>query len=142
MKCFIDGNAFLVHRYFQNMLQKEQIKVVYFGDHYWSDVHHAGNFNPYPEEKDAASKWDSIAVIEELQEHDKSLNDGKDPHLLKTERYWGPSYFTDEVQTAAGASSWWSAPAKTVKRNFFVAEAEKTARYALPFVRNISHFIR
>ena len=83
-----------------------------------------------------------VAVIEELQEHDKSLNDGKDPHLLKTERYWGPSYFTDEVPAAVGASSWWSTPAKTVKRNFFVAEAEKTARYALPFVWNISHFIK
>ena len=74
-------------------------------------MYHAGNFNPYPEQKDAASKWDSIAVIEELQEHDKSLNDGKDPYLLKTERYWGPSYFTDEVPASKSAFSLWGTPA-------------------------------
>ena len=97
MRFYIDGNAFLVHQYFQNMLQREQIKVVYFGDHYWSDVHYGGNFNPYPGDTDFNSKWDSIAVMEEMQAYDKGLNDEKDPHLLKTERYWGPSYFFDEV---------------------------------------------
>lgn len=76
--------------------------------------------------------------MEELQEFDYSLNDEKDPYLLMTKRYWGPSYFTDEVTV----SHWFSAPTIATRRNFFVAEAEKTARYALPFVRNISHFIK
>ena len=40
-------------------------------------------FVPRTEETDNASKWDAIAVIEEMQKYDKHLNDGKDPCLLK-----------------------------------------------------------
>ena len=120
------------------MIQRQNIKVVYFGDHYWSDVHHGGNFNPFPGDSHSDSKWDSIAVIEEMQEYDTRLNDGKDPHLLKTERYWGPSYFFDDVL----AYNWSGHRDPALRRNFFVSEVEKTARYALPFVRNMSHFIK
>ena len=76
--------------------------------------------------------------MEEMQEYDKSLNDGKDPFLLKTERYWGPSYFFDEIPVYNMAG--YQTP--VLRKNFFVSEAEKKARYALPFVRNISHFIK
>ena len=77
-------------------------------------------------------------MIEEMQEYDKTLNDGKDPYLLKTSRYWGPSYFLDEVAVPHLQGGQTTA----IKKNFFVAEVEKRARYALPFARNISHFVR
>lgn len=44
-KCdYLEGNAFQVHEYFQNLVGKPQIKVAYFGDHFWSDVYHGANF--------------------------------------------------------------------------------------------------
>ena len=110
------------------------MKVVYFGDNYWSDVVSAAKFNPYPDQPGRASNWDGIAVIEEMHPFDQGLNEGKDPHLLDIERYWG-SYFTDEVPEESSSSR------LVQKKNFFVAETEIYARYALPHIRNISAFM-
>jgi len=47
------------------------------------------------------------------------------PSLIDTRSFWGPNYFLDGS-----------------KRNYFVAEAESVARYAIPFVRNINLLAR
>ena len=62
--------------------------------------------------------------MEELSLADDRFNQNVDPQLVNFEPFWGPSYFVDEI---SGSKI----------RNFFVVEAEKTARYALPFVRNM-----
>ena len=131
---FIDGNAKLVHQYFEELTKVEQMKVVYFGDNYWSDVISAAKFNPYPEQSGRAPNWDGIAIIEEMHTFDQSLNDENNPNLLDTERYWG-SYFTDDVPEGTDSTR------LVQKRNFFVAETEAYARYALPHIRNISAFM-
>ena len=66
--------------------------------------------------------WDPIAVIEELACHDPSLEMGTSAQPVNWQQFWGQNYFV-------GPSG---------RRNYFVAEMEKVARYALPFVKNIS----
>lgn len=68
-------------------------------------------------------KWDSIAVIEELSLFDKRL-EVENESRIDFCQHWGPNYFVD----MAGVQP---------MRNFFVLEAAKVARYAVPFVRNI-----
>ena len=64
-------------------------------------------------------------MIEELFWHDNWLSEGKEPHLNDTSAKWGPDFFFDTVD------------GKQV-RNYFVAEASRFARYALPFLWNIN----
>ena len=67
-------------------------------------------------------------MIEDLYWHDKETSEGKDPHLLDLTNFWGSNYFFDTVN---------GQPVK----NFFIAEVEKHARYALPFVKNITRLV-
>ena len=78
---YMQGNALDTHRFFQKLTQKQDPRVVYFGDHIWSDVHHGGNFIPSQDSTYPPTKWDSIAVIEELSQYDRRYNNGIDPQL-------------------------------------------------------------
>ena len=69
--------------------------------------------------------WDSLAVVEELATFDRQLDGGIDPCAVDTSEKWG-AYFVHECG----------------RRNFFVGEIAKVARYALPYVRNIGMMIR
>ena len=121
---YLEGNAFMVHQFFTNLLGKPNIRVAYLGDHYWSDVEASAKFKF--KEGGVTTMWDGIAVIEELyyeqEPHQRQhlLPVGNNPHLVDTRPYWGPSYFLEGT-----------------KRNYFVAEVEKVSRYAIPFVRNL-----
>lgn len=123
---YLEGNAATATEYFQNLLGKQDVRIAYFGDHFWSDVHAAGTFSPRD-----APKWDSIAVVEEFWRFDKQSSCGSDPRLLSNEMYWGDNYFLDQVP-------YQEAPVK----NYFVAEMEKVARYAVPFAKNIKQLIK
>ena len=79
-----------MEKFFQRELNSESIRVVYFGDHYMSDV--------WASTTCASSdkvRWESIAVIEELANFDKRLEMGVDPQSISIEGHWGPSYFVD-----------------------------------------------
>lgn len=110
---------------------KPQIRVAYFGDHYWSDVLYGGSFLPPARDQQSTTKWDSIAVMEELYyEHDPASRrvfypQSTSPSLIDTRPFWGPNYFLDGS-----------------RRNYFVAEAERVARYAIPFARTIQLLAR
>ena len=127
------------------MCGKKEIKIAYFGDHYWSDVYATSTFryldNPenlkmmMPGMQMNFAKhemWDAIAVVEELYLEEpcadkrKLLTNGTDPHLIDMKSYWGESYFYHD----------------NGRRNFFVAHLEKSARYAIPFMRNLKQLIR
>ena len=69
-------------------------------------------------------KWDAIAVIEELWWFDNESSMGQNPLLLNNYAFWGENFFIDNFN---------GQPLK----NYFVAELEKVARYALPFVKNM-----
>jgi len=96
-----------------------------------SDVAVGSTFQPQnnPDSTPNGHKWDAIAIIEELSHFDKSLCEGSDPQLVDTRGHFGPNFFVKEVRHGAETP-------RTVK-NFFVSEIEKTARYAMPFVRNL-----
>ena len=49
---------------------------------------------------------------------------GKDPLLLDHSAYWGDNYFVDTIN---------GQPVK----NYFVAQVENVARYAVPFDKNM-----
>ena len=100
--------------------------MCYFGDHFWSDVHASATYK-----QSDKPKWDSIAVIEELYWFDNQASEGKEAHLLSMDRFWGNNFFFDNH------------PSQTEPiKNYFVAEVEKVARYAVPFVKNISRLIK
>lgn len=121
---YLEGNARLVTEFYQKLLGRDEVRVCYFGDHFWSDVHAASAHIP----AEGNPKWDAIAVIEELYWHDKWACEGKEAHLNDNSSIWGKNFFFDKVGN------------KQVK-NYFVAEVEKVARYALPFLKNINRFI-
>ncbi len=89
---YLEGNAKLVNQYYERLLNKDSVRVCYFGDHFWSDVHAGGTYKP----EGGKPKWDSIAVIEELYWFDKTASEGKEAHLLSMDRYWGDNFFFDE----------------------------------------------
>jgi hypothetical protein len=52
---------------------------------------------------------------------------GSNPHLVPSNfKYWGHSYFVSGHDN---------------KRNYFLFEASKVARYAVPFIKNIDRLI-
>ena len=69
-------------------------------------------------------------MIEELVFYDMGFAEGIDPRLLSYEEYWGPHYFFDECEKTG-----------KIKRNYFIAKLEKHARYALPLIKNIKHWM-
>jgi hypothetical protein len=74
-------------------------------------------------------EWDAIAIIEELSFFDESLCEGTDPQLIDTSSTFGKNFFLKEFKTSSGEL-------KLVK-NYFVNEIQKTARYMIPFARNV-----
>lgn len=44
-KEYLEGNAEIVTEYFALKLKKADPKIVYFGDHIWSDVYSTSRFN-------------------------------------------------------------------------------------------------
>lgn len=102
--------------------------MCYFGDHLRGDAWAGGNFVPQgfavPQ-----PKWDSIAIIEDLWWYDRDSSEGKDPNLYDCSSFFGESYFSDTTATGE------------VTRNFFISELEKSARYAMPFLKNINRLM-
>ena len=35
---YLEGNANIVHQFYQRILGKDKVRIAYFGDHFWSDV--------------------------------------------------------------------------------------------------------
>lgn len=102
---------------------EREARVAFFGDHYITDAY-AASTNP---------GWDGIAVVEELALFDPSLEDGKDAQHVINDKYWGKeAYFVEEQQRGTGPD---------VKLNYFISQVEDSARYMLPFVRNIDQWI-
>lgn len=52
---------------------------------------------------------------------------GRDPDAVDPSQFWGDNYFLDRDPSTG-----------KLLRNYFVAEVDKVARYALPFVKNIA----
>lgn len=96
-------------------IHDREVRVAFFGDHYITDAY-AASTNP---------GWDGIAVVEELALFDAELEDGKDSQHVITNKSWGKdAYFADGTRG-------------DVKLNYFIGQVEDSARYMLPFVRNI-----
>ncbi len=74
--------------------------------------------------------WHSFAIIEELMLFDPSYSEGVDPKLVRYDKYWGDNYFFELEDDG-----------KIVKRNYFIANLEECARYALPLIKNIKNWM-
>jgi hypothetical protein len=121
---FLEGNSSLVEKFYQRVLEKDKLKIAFFGDHYYSDVYASACCS-----SQNSCKWAAFAVIEELGLYDRAqLDMGTNPDYVATDDYWGASYFTDECN------------GKTEK-NYFVSGVEDDAKYALPFVANIVNWL-
>ena len=95
---------------------------MFFGDNYSGDVQ-APSQNP---------NWDGIAILEELitlypQEYANIEKNSPlspiDADLFSTDKYWS-NYFIHNN-----------------KKNYFVSEMSKSARYAIPLIKHISHIM-
>ena len=69
-KIVIEGNAVVLTNYFSRLVKKDDPRIVFFGDNYLSDVHATNAFNDRLVELECPARWDSIAVIEELESLD------------------------------------------------------------------------
>ena len=125
---FLEGSAKLLTKYFQKTCDKDNIKVAFIGDHYLSDTHATHEFNIAQTKDGCKAQWDAITVIEEFHHEDSSYGEGVDARLIPHNKdIWGPSFFLEAD--------------KDNRRNFFVAEVEKVARYAIPFVKNLKYLL-
>jgi len=71
-------------------------------------------------------------VVEELADYDSSLEGPSPSPSIKYDKYWGKdTYFVEKL--AEGVRP---------KRSYFLSQVEDSARYMLPFLRNIEHWIR
>ena len=125
---YLEGNANMVHQFFMNKTGKERLRVAYFGDHFWSDAYASSTFTPSGFSVEQP-KWDGILVMEDLWWQDNESSEGKDPMLNDNSAFFSNNFFVNEVNGAQ-------------IKDYYVAELEKTARYAVPFVKNISRLIR
>jgi uncharacterized glyoxalase superfamily protein PhnB len=89
----LEGNAGLLSEFYQETLNKEDIKVAYFGDHLLSDIQATHEFNEELIEAKSKAKWDSILVLDELSHHNgKQVTESLLDH---NPSIWGESYFYD-----------------------------------------------
>ena len=118
---YTEGNSKLLEKFFKRVLGKSELKFAFFGDQYITDVYSSST----------NEDWDGFAVVEELMMFDNSFGDGVDPQLVKNDLYWGKdSYFVDQVEEG-----------KRPKRSYFISQVEECARYLLPLMKNIRHWM-
>ena len=124
-KVFFEGNATLLTSYFQQALNKKDVRVCYFGDHLFSDVTATNIYNELLTMHKRPASWQAIAVIEEMTLVDTSLEQGVPAHLIPPSPvFWGPSYFSDNVKGQRIVTK-------------FMHEAQTRARYAVALISNI-----
>jgi HAD superfamily 5'-nucleotidase-like hydrolase len=119
-KIFLEGNADLLTRYFQQLLSKPALNVAYFGADQLKDVQATSEFSAT---KMGAAHWDAFSVIGELAEgarHDAAL--------------WGKSYLV-----GAQAEAW---QPHGVARNFFIAQAALASKYAVASLAELGPMLR
>lgn len=124
-KAYLEGNSYLVHAYFRQLLGKEEVRVAYCGDHFWSDALAATYCKPRGQ-----PAWQSIGVVEELWWFNNGSSEGKDPHLIDNSTFWGANHFVDTLADGSQV------------KNFFTKEMETAARYAVPFLKNLGMLLR
>jgi len=121
---YLEGNASILTDFIATKLKNNKPRIAYLGDHYVGDIHHCSKIDG----------WDGIAIIEELStvgEEYKEIEKKTplkplDLKLVPTQKYWGDYFLHSKTNP---------------KRNYFVHELSKNARYAVPLVRHITNFI-
>jgi hypothetical protein len=103
------------------------VRVAYFGDDYALDIMEVKAINNQLQKEESKAHWDTFLVCEEMGAEDNQFLYGANPRLVPSNlKYWGHSYFTSGIDH---------------KRNYFLFEASKVARYAVPFIKNIDRLI-
>ena len=119
---YIMGNKNLLEQHLRKKTGKANVKIVFHGDQWVSDVHWSNS----------CESWDGIAVVEEFcaaPDYEPISDSG--PYKTKCEagltaytKYWGDDFFTQDG-----------------KRNYYVTQMSKNARYAVPLLRHVANFI-
>ena len=120
---YLEGNVRDLEKYFQKMLDKEDVKFVYIGDNYISD----GALSNLKEH------WKGIALIEELNFEDPHADNTEEddkPTLVNYKRFWG-SYFEDYC----GEND------ETPSRNIWVAFAEKECSFTISLFKDFEKML-
>jgi hypothetical protein len=117
-------------------MEIEELRVVYLGDNIFSDVCTAFEVDcKLRGILESKARWDVIAVIQEIE------NEGH----WKNNEYWGESCFYTEIHTRTqkllSRSLNEGIKIHTYPLNYFFAYAEKVAKYAVPYVKNIEQIL-
>lgn len=83
---------------------------------------------------ESKAKWDSIAVIEEINYLTEAQDD--DMNFPQSEEHWGKYFFWNEIKY--GFIDW----KYTEPKNFFILEVENCSRYFVPLLSDARHLIR
>jgi hypothetical protein len=65
----LEGNAAMLTNYFQTQLDKEDLRVAFFGSHYLNDVRATYDFNHRLKAAGSPARWEAIALIREFGNH-------------------------------------------------------------------------
>ena len=79
-------------------------------------------------------------MVEGFNQYDESFSKGVDPSLIPhSKEFWGPSYFFADIKDYDKAQESSNLAARKDGKivNFFLYEALKNARYAVPFLKNM-----
>lgn len=68
-KIMLEGNATLLTNYLQHKLDKEDLRIAFFGTHYLNDIRATYDFNHRLSAAGSPARWESIAVIREFENH-------------------------------------------------------------------------
>jgi hypothetical protein len=107
----LEGNAAMLTNYFQTQLDKEDLRVAFFGSHYLNDVRATYDFNHRLKAAGSPARWECFGLIPELN------------HSL---RRWGPSLDFDRT-------------GNKIKKSFFLSEMSSNLRYAVSNCSEIKH---
>jgi hypothetical protein len=69
-KVFLEGNAHFVGDYFEQILEKNNVKIAYFGQNIKQDLYATFEFNEKLEENRSKMVWDALAIVEEFSFED------------------------------------------------------------------------
>jgi hypothetical protein len=115
------------------------------GDHYFTDVRATHALNEKLKASGSKARWDSIALMSEMSWLFRSRQEEKDPVLIQhNTQVWGSSYFLDNKnleRTSSQGLFTEISEGNTFYKNFFVTEAEKIARYAIPYVKSMYYLM-
>jgi hypothetical protein len=95
-KCFLEGNQAMLVEYFQHVLWKDDVRCAVFASDFFNDVCANNDFNTSIGEHAPNAEWDTIVVIHEFGQVDRTFREEVGDSIVPHNKMWGPNFFLNE----------------------------------------------